>query len=111
VKPENLKTLLTFVGLLGGAWIIYEIVLLISKKIPDVQQAAASDAVDALQSVIGSGIVAPGQTYTVTMPDGSQQTVTQSAQAMQPMNGLGMTPCRARRVTLGRIRPVRRRHG
>lgn len=60
--------------------------------------AAASGIVDIAEGLFGSGIAQPGQSYTVTMADGTVQTVPYG-QLPTPVgvNGLGTYPVKVRR--------------
>jgi len=56
------------------------------------QDTAASSVADAAQAILGTGIAQPGQSYTVTMPDGSVQTVPYGKMPTplpSQLNGLG----------------------
>ena len=59
----------------GGAYLLYRTFIATKNVIVDATQAAGSTLADAAQFVLGTGIAKPGEVYSVTMPDGSVQTV------------------------------------
>ena len=101
MKSDDIKSLM-YLGLLAaGAYLAYQAYLWITKQaLPAVTTAAAtasSGVADVAQSIFGTGIAQPGQTYTVTMPDGSIQTVPYG-QLPTPIAGLGKYKLRVRRA-------------
>jgi hypothetical protein len=71
-------------GFLAGAiYLVYKAVKGTAAIVVNAQQAAGSTVADAAQFLLGNGIAQPGNTYEVTMPDGSVQTL---AYGMLPNN-------------------------
>jgi hypothetical protein len=58
-----------------GVYLIYKTFTGAKTVLVNAQQAAGSTLADAIQFVVGTGQAQPGEVYTVTMPDGSVQTV------------------------------------
>jgi hypothetical protein len=58
-----------------GIYFLYKMFTGTKNVLVNAQQAAGSSLADAAQFVLGTGIAKPGEVYTVTMPDGSTQTV------------------------------------
>jgi hypothetical protein len=64
------------IGLVAvGAYFLYKYFISAKNVIVDATQAAGSSLADAAQFVLGTGIAKPGEVYSVTMPDGTVQTV------------------------------------
>ena len=82
MDSDDLKSVF-YLALAGAAayavWTLYNSVSKASSTavaaVTGAQQAAASSVADAAQSIFGTGIAQPGGSYTVTMQDGSVQTV------------------------------------
>lgn len=63
-------------GLIGfGAYLLYKAISGAANVVVNATSAAGSSLADAAQFILGNGIAQPGEVYTVTMPDGSIQTV------------------------------------
>src|SRR5271168_5038019 len=58
-----------------GVYLLYQFFNGTKNVLVNATSAAGSSLADAAQFVLGNGIAQPGQVYTVTMPDGSVQTV------------------------------------
>src|SRR5208282_4125281 len=97
VKSDDIKALLYLALIGGGAYLAYQgyqaIIAALNKVGTGVSTAAAaasSNVADTVQSIIGNGIAQPGGTYTVTLADGSVQTVPYGQLPVQSTtNGLG----------------------
>src|SRR5271155_5600561 len=66
---------ITWALIAAGVFIIYKMFSSAKTVLVNAQQAAGSTLADAIQFVAGTGIASPGEVYSVTMPDGSVQTV------------------------------------
>jgi hypothetical protein len=94
VKSDDLKSLFYVALIGGGAYLAYQAYLSImagagkvGSAVASGASAASSSVADTIQTIVGDGIAQPGGTYTVTMADGSVQTV-QAGQSPTPVNGL-----------------------
>ena len=75
---KDMNTLLVWGGIAVAAFLIYKLISGAKSVLVNASQAAGSSLADAAQFVLGSGQASPGEVYTVTMPDGSVQTVAYS---------------------------------
>lgn len=86
---------LIFFGLIAfGAYLLYRTFTGVKSIAVNASQAAGSSAADAAQYLLGNGLAQPGQVYSVTMPDGSIQTVAYGSQpgaGPLPASGVGTT--------------------
>ena len=110
MKSDDVKTIF-YIALGAGAiylaWKAYQAISGIAAPVAAAVSAAADSAgsnlADTVQAITGSGIAQPGGTYTVTMSDGSVQTVPYG-QMPKPLasqvNGLGAV----RRPAIRRMR-------
>lgn len=104
MKSDDLKTVFYLALIAGGAYLAYQAYLSITAGLSKVgagiaagAAAASSNVADTVQSIVGSGIAQPGGSYTVTMADGSTQTVA-AGQLPTPVDGLGSYRRRRYRV-------------
>lgn len=83
MSSDNVKALF-YLALIGGgaylAWLLYQSLTkagsAVGTAVTNAQASAASSAADLAEALLGTNQPAqPGQTYTVTMQDGSVQTV------------------------------------
>jgi hypothetical protein len=75
---QDTNTLLVWGGIAVAAFLIYKLFSGAKNVLVNAQSAAGSSLADAAQFVLGSGQASPGEVYTVTMPDGTVQTVAYS---------------------------------
>ncbi len=82
MTSDDIKSAMYLAAIGVAAYIAYQVYQTISagpSKVASAasaaQQSAASSVADAAQAVLGTGQAVPGGTYTVTMQDGSVQTV------------------------------------
>ena len=80
MKSDDIKSVMYLALIAGGAYLAYLAYQALMAAIPKVTTAAAaasSSLADAAQSIFqtNNGVAVPGGTYTVTMADGTVQTV------------------------------------
>src|SRR5271155_2110627 len=82
MKSDDIKSGLYLALIAGGVYLAYQAYLSITAGASKVgagiaagASSASSTVADAVQAITGTGIAQPGGSYTVTMADGSVQTV------------------------------------
>jgi hypothetical protein len=72
---KETDTALVLVAIGVGGYLLYQLIKGGTSAVSAATDAAGNSVANAVESVFGTGLATSGQTYQVTMPDGTVQTV------------------------------------